>query len=258
MLSRNQISFIKSLQHKKYRQLHKCFVAEGTRIVEELMQSSFRINQICATKEWILKNKAASEKLNTEITPVTLNELSRISSLKTANQALAVVAIPATIFEFETASRQFVIMLDGISDPGNLGTILRTADWFGINHVLCSSDTVDVYNPKAIQASMGSIARVNVCYLDLKEVLEKLQPDIPVYGSLLKGVPVKDIHFKKNGMIIIGNEAHGIGKALLPYITHPVLIPSVIADGAGTHRPESLNAAVAAAILCWECKKSMV
>jgi TrmH family RNA methyltransferase len=147
-------------------------------------------------------------------------------------------------------------MLDNISDPGNFGAILRTADWFGIHHVICSPETVDVFNPKTVQASMGSIARVHVYYHDLKSALISLSPNIPVYGALLKGKELKNISFSKNGILLIGNEAHGISANIIECISHPVFIPSFLKGLPGYQQPESLNAAVATAILCYEVRRS--
>lgn len=258
MLSRRQIQFITSLQQKKFRKEHQCFVAEGGKLIEELLQSRMVFDFLYATQEWIHKNHALLESNKNEAFAVSEKELSRISALKTANKALAVLQIPSPIFDPGNATNQPILMLDNISDPGNLGTILRTADWFGIHHVVCSPDTVDLYNPKAVQATMGSIGRMHVCYRDLKETLMGLEPDVPVYGSMLQGKPITEIEPANNGVIIIGNEAHGISGNILPYITHPVSIPAYISGGAGTQRPESLNAAVAAAILCWEFRRNLL
>lgn len=252
MLSRNRISYIRSLQIKKFRNEHRCFVAEGSRLTEELLQSRLTIQQLYATAEWLEQRQPLLKETRAEVISVSDKELSRISAFKTANQAIAVVSIPEFSFDKKIFSSNFVLMLDDISDPGNLGTILRTADWFGIYHVICSENTVDIYNPKTVQSTMGSIARMSVYYCDLKKTLDKLKPGTPVYGSLLDGKPLNDIHFARNGIILIGNEAHGISKNLIPYITHPVLIPSAVKNGSGKKRPDSLNAAVAASIFCWQ------
>lgn len=255
MLSRSQIQFINSLHQKKFRKEHQCFTASGSKLVEELLHSRLDINAIYATQTWIKKNQSQIEKRKVEVKVISEKELSRISPLKTPNQAIAVLPIASTSYNPQLASKEFILMLDDISDPGNFGTILRTADWFGIHHVICSPNTVDLYNPKTIQATMGSIARVNVYYMDLEEILASRMPDTPVYGSLLSGKTPSEIEFKENGILIIGNEAHGLSSSLMPYISQPVFIPSYFIDGPGKHRPESLNAAVAAAILCWEIRR---
>lgn len=255
MLTRRQIQFTSSLQQKKFRKEYGCFIAEGDTLIVELLQSRLLFHSIYATREWMQKHKTLLAKRNIMVFEAGETELSRISTMKTPNLALAVVHIPTPSFDPATASDQIVLMLDNVNDPGNLGTIIRTADWFGIIHVICSPGTVDLFNPKAVKATMGSIARVHVHYLDLNETLGKLGPEIPVYGSLLGGEPITETALTKNGVIVIGNEAHGISPGLLSRITHPVLIPAFISDGAGVTRPESLNAAVTAAILCWEFKK---
>jgi len=255
MISKKQIQFINSLVHKKYRKQYGCFLAEGSKLVEELLQSNLEISAVYALPEWIKNHREQINAKNLQFFEISGKELDRISSVKTANQALAVVKIKNPSFDPELASKQIVLMLDGINDPGNLGTIIRTADWFGIHHIICSPDTVDLYNPKTVQATMGSIARVNVYYRDLKEILSSPGSMEPVFGSLLTGKPLNEIKPSENGIIIIGNEAHGISADLLPHISHPVLIPAHIAAGKGVSRPESLNAAVATAILCYEFRR---
>lgn len=256
MLSRRQIQFISSLQQKKFRKEHGCFIAEGDTLAEELLQSNLKFHSVYATHEWVQKHKALIAKSEIKAFEANEAELGRISTLKTPNQAVAVLYIPSPSFDPAIASDQLVLMLDNINDPGNLGTIVRTADWFGIKHVICSPETVDLYNPKTVKATMGSIARVNVHYLDLHDTFEKLGSEIPVYGSLLGGKSITETALATNGVIIIGSEAHGISPGLLSHITHPVRIPALIHDGSGTKRPESLNAAVAAAIICWEFRKN--
>lgn len=256
MLSRQQIQFITSLQQKKYRKEHQRFTAEGNKLLEELLQSQLVIDSIYATQNWLEKNAALLKGRKIELVRVSEKELNRISTSKTAKQALAVLQIPSLSFDPKLASKELILMLDNISDPGNLGTILRSADWFGIHHVICSNNTVDLYNSKTVQATMGSITRVNVYYQNLNKTLAGFEPDIPVYGSLLQGKPLTELEIAKNGIILIGNEAHGISSSLLSYISHPVLIPACVSAEAGTQRPESLNAAMAAAILCWEFRRN--
>lgn len=255
MLSRQQIKFINSLYQKKFRKEHQCFIAEGSKLVEELLQSRFNCTGVFATGTWIAKNQKLLNLKQVECLEVNESELQRISSLTTPNQALATFSIAQKTFEPGTAQHEVVLMLDDLNDPGNLGTILRTADWFGINHVICSPESVDLYNPKTIQATMGSVARVNVYYLDLVEVLKNKHASVPVYGAVLHGKPLTDCITNRNGYLLIGNEAHGISPRLQTHITHPVRIPSYAEGGPGIYRPESLNAAIAAAILCWEFRK---
>ncbi|HHN48173.1 MAG TPA: RNA methyltransferase [Bacteroidales bacterium] len=258
MINKKQIQFINSLVHKKYRKQHACFVAEGSKLVEELLSSRLATESVFALPGWMQNHHQLLSEKNISVIETSEKELGRISSLKTANQALAVIKIPSPVFDPLLASQQIILMLDKISDPGNLGTIIRTADWFGIHHVICSPDTVDLYNPKTVQATMGSIARVNVYYLDLKKTLGSIDKNVPVYGSLLQGKPLKENRFSNKGIIIIGNEAHGISPDLWPYISDPVFIPPSISGGSGSLRPESLNASVAAAILCYELRRNAV
>ncbi len=250
MLSRQQIRFITSLQIKKIRREQQLFSAEGSKLIEELLHSRLIAHSVYAHESWLQNNRSLIESKKIQAFAVSDAELIRISSQKTANQAVAVFQIPFSEFDPVTISNEIVLMLDDINDPGNLGTILRTADWFGIQHVVCSPGTVDLFNPKTIQATMGSIARVNVCYTNLYGILSKIRE--PVYGAVLKGKSLREIKKTRNGIIIIGNEAHGISPSLHPFITYPLTIPSPVPDGAGIRRPESLNAAIAAAILCWE------
>jgi TrmH family RNA methyltransferase len=252
MLSQKQIKLISSLQQKKFRKEHGAFTAEGTRLVEELLGSRLIIQHLFATGLWIEKHHKKIAALNISYTIVSESELDRISTLKTPNQVVAVLEIPNIEEHPDLAEDEFFLLLDGISDPGNLGTILRTADWFGIHRVVCSPGSADLFNPKTIQATMGSIARVRVSYLNLQEYLKSISNDVPVYGSLLSGRPICEVEKSKAGIIIIGSEAHGISEEVMPYITHPVLIPASKGSRAGFDRPESLNAAIAAGILCYE------
>lgn len=219
-------------------------------MIEELLHSRLIAHSVYAHETWLKKNRSLIESKKLQVYAVSDDELERISSQKTANQVVAIFQIPVPEFDPATISNKFVLMLDDINDPGNLGTILRTADWFGIRHIICSPGTTDLFNPKTIQATMGSIARVNVCYANLYDILCKIKE--PVYGAVLNGKSLKEIKKPKSGIIIIGNEAHGISPSLHPFITYPLTIPSPVPDGAGIRRPESLNAAIAAAILCWE------
>lgn len=240
MITSNQKKFVKSLAQKKYRTEYNCFVVEGVKLVEELLQSDFEVMEIYATLNWIENNPS----VNSE--QVSLKDLSIISSFKTANEVLAVVK-QKQFFTIDY-SKHFSIALDNVQDPGNLGTIIRTADWFGIKTVVCSVDTVDVYNPKVIQATMGSLFRVNVVYIDLIEFFEQ-NKDLSVYGALLDGdnVYLKTLN-KKGSVLLMGNESKGISEPLLPFVTDKILIPKI-------GLAESLNVSTATAILCAEFTK---
>ena len=235
MLSKNEVKSIQSLCHKKQRQQEGLFVAEGVKLVEEIIQSDYRVKKIFSTDKWYSENTH----LNAIISIVSEDELKRISSLQTPNQVLAIVYQPI-ITTISLLGNQLTLVLDGIQDPGNMGTIIRNADWFGISQIICSHNTVELYNPKVIQGTMGSFLRVKVSYVDLVPLLKNT--NIPVYGALLDGESIYAVQKPKEGIILIGNEGQGISKELLPFISNPITIPKI--GGA-----ESLNAAVATGII---------
>jgi TrmH family RNA methyltransferase len=235
MLSKNELKYIQSLCHKKQRDETELFVAEGPKLAEELLQSDFEIVHVYATESFFKThyNDHPSFKEISEI------ELNRMSSLQTPNQVLIVAKQKKTSNEIIFTDR-ITLVLDGIQDPGNIGTIIRIADWFGINSILCTDDCVDVYNPKVVQSTMGSICRVDVEYKDVAEVLQRVH--VPVYGALLNGENIYDSRKVSEGILVIGNESKGIRETVRKFITHPVTIPKI--GGA-----ESLNAAVATGII---------
>lgn len=235
MLSKNEVKFIQSLCHKKKRQEEGLFIAEGVKLVEEIIQSDYRVKKIFATDKWQSANRA----INEITTLVSEGELVRISGLQTPNQVLAIVH-QHILTEMPQLEGKLTLVLDGIQDPGNMGTIIRIADWFGINQIICSHNTVELYNPKVIQGTMGSFLRVKVLYENLSEILNNIK--VPVFGALLDGESVYDIQKPNEGIILIGNEGQGISKDLLPLISRPITIPKI--GGA-----ESLNAAVATGII---------
>jgi len=235
MLSKNEVKSIQSLCHKKQRQQEGLFIAEGVKLVEEIIQSDYRVKKIFATDKWYSENT----ELNAITTIVSEDELVRISNLQTPNQVLAIVH-QSTNVELPLLENKLTLVLDGIQDPGNLGTIIRNADWFGISQIICSHNTVELYNPKVIQGTMGSFLRVKISYVDITPLLKNT--NIPVYGALLEGQSVYAVQKPKEGIILIGNEGQGINKELLPFITNPITIPKI--GGA-----ESLNAAVATGII---------
>jgi len=238
MVSKSQLKYIQSLGQKKYRDAEGVFVAEGPKLVKELIQSeNVELMKIFALDEWIGENNDLLNSLN--VTEINEAELERISQLITPNKVIAIVK------KFEAGEpvikERISLVLDAIRDPGNLGTIIRTADWFGISQIICSDDCADMYNPKVVQSTMGSIARVNVFYRDLYVWLSQ-QPGIPIYASMLEGKDVTKMNAIKQGMIIIGNESGGIDKQLQQYANEKISIPRK-----GT--AESLNAAVATGII---------
>ena len=238
MVSKSQLKYIQSLGQKKYRDEAGVFVAEGPKLVKELVQSkNAELVQIFALKEWIEENEDLFTSIT--VTATTETELERISQLKTPNKVLAVVKK----FEAnEPVTKEGIsLVLDTIQDPGNLGTIIRIADWFGISHIICSEDCADMYNSKVVQATMGSIARVNVFYTDLPVWLRN-PPGVRIYAAMLEGKDVTKMTTIKDGLIIIGNESSGIENELLQYANEKISIPR---KGSA----ESLNAAVAAGII---------
>jgi TrmH family RNA methyltransferase len=235
MLSKNEVKYIQSLYHKKQRQQEGLFIAEGPKLVNELLTSDFSIKNIYATEQWQANNAAKQ----VEIITITEQELARISNLQSPNQVLAIVEqqVANTAANF---SNGLSLVLDGIQDPGNLGTIIRISDWFGITQIICSLDTVELYNPKVIQSTMGSFLRTKLWYQDLATTLTTAQ--VPVFGALLAGKSIYQIQKPTAGILVIGSEGDGISNDLLPFISHPVTIPRI--GGA-----ESLNAAVATGII---------
>ena len=248
MLSKNQIKFIRSLQMKKFREIHHQFMAEGTKLVLDLLESSVPVKMIFATDEWIREHEG---KIHAVPVPVTLEELSRITALATAPPVFALFGIQQPDLTPEALKSNLVLVLDEIHDPGNLGTILRIADWFGIRQIVCSENTVDLYNPKVVQATMGSIARISVLYTNIADWLSKIPEGIPVYGTSLDGENIYSQKLTRNGAIIIGSESSGISREARLFITNKLLIPS-FSDGA---HAESLNASVATAIVCSEFRR---
>ncbi len=238
MISKNQIKLIKSLQQKKYRKLYQLFIAEGVKVIQELLNSNYELVELYVTQELFLN--VEKSKLHS----ISEAELKSISALVTPNECLAVFIIPEK--SKEESYEKMHIALDDIRDPGNMGTIIRLADWFGIQDIVCSEETVDVYNPKVIQATMGSIARVNVIYCDLKNYLSKAK--IPIYGTLLEGKNIYSEKLMQPSIIVLGNESNGISQEVQRLITHKITIPRF-----GTlQQTESLNVATATAIVLSE------
>jgi len=237
VISKNQIKFIKSLSLKKNRVKAQLFVAEGEKIVNELLNSNLEIEHIYATKQFSAINRCQKS----AITLITNDELLRISNLTSPNNVLAIVKISQKESE---KSGGIKLVLDDVNDPGNLGTIIRMCDWFGVTQLICSNSTVDCYNPKVVQSAMGSLFRIDIKYLDLATYLADI--DTPIYGAYMNGVDVKGQEFPKQAHLIMGNEANGISESISKYITNKVSIKNI---GGNT---ESLNVAVATSILLHE------
>lgn len=241
MISKKTAKLIKSLHHKKYRKKYGIFLVEGAKSVQEILASSFSIETLFVTDDFLNQhNNLISGKLNNnQVELVGEDELTAVGTLQTNNAALALVKIQDnTQFIVED---EYALALDDVKDPGNLGTILRIADWYGIRKVICSPETAELYNPKVIGASMGSFLRVSVFYTDLVSYFQQSQ--LPVFGAVLEGENIHQMQFPERGIILLGNESHGIHESLHPFIQKKVSIPRF--GGA-----ESLNVAIATAIFC--------
>ena len=246
MLSKSQISLLKSLQHKKDRTEHGLFLVEGYKSVIEFINSSYQVEAIYHTASFASKMLNLSQKIN--LYNISVTEIEKISSLKTPQQVIALVKIPAwPALNNAKFKKKFSLVLDGIQDPGNMGTIIRTADWFGIGNIICSEDTVDVYNPKVVQASMGSLSRINVHYTNLASVLH--HANLPVFGAMLNGENIYNTDFGAEGLIVMGNEGNGLRPEIEKLINKAVTIPR-------TGSAESLNVAIATALFCSEIKRN--
>ena len=240
MITRAEILDIKALATKQGREEQGAFIAEGEKLVGEIRNSSLRIRRILQTKPIFAEGELVSEK-----------EMERISQLKTANSVLAVVELPSSRLASVKPEKNLVLALDRIQNPGNLGTIIRLADWFGISDIVCSEDTADCFNPKVVQATMGAILRVRVHYTNLAEWLSA-QGDAKVYGTFLEGENIYNAQLEKSGVIVMGNEGQGISDEVAECVSHKLLIPPYPADRCGS---ESLNVAVATAVICSEFRR---
>jgi TrmH family RNA methyltransferase len=238
MLSKNQIKLITSLKQKKYRQLHGFFVVEGVKAIKELLGSTFELHEIYTTITFNIDAK--NEIIISE------TDLKRISFLTTPNKALAVFKMPKPK---DIDGNQLILALDDIRDPGNLGTIIRLCDWFGVKDLVCSEATVDCFNPKVIQATMGSITRVNISYVNLEQFIE--DSSLPIFGAFMEGESVYSTKLPDKGILVMGNEANGISEEIEAVITEKISIPRF----GDTQTTESLNVATATAIFLSEFKR---
>ena len=235
MITKNQIKLIKSLSFKKNRVKHKLFTVEGKKNIAELLDSDYEVDKIFATNNWIIENPTIN------VVKVSNDELRKISIQKTPNEVLALVKIRNHEISSYTG---IILVLDNINDPGNMGTIIRTCDWFGVSAIVCSNNTVDIYNPKVLQSSMGSIFRLGIIYTDLSKYLKGISS--PIYGAFMHGNDVKSILFPKNLHLVMGNEANGITKEITQLITDNIKIENI------GKKTDSLNVAVATSILLHE------
>ena len=247
MLSKSQISLVKGLQQKKNRKELGLFVVEGLKSITEFLNSDYSIDTLYVTKNVSLSLPKIPQKIK-EI-EVSEQDLEKISNLQTPQGVIALVKIPQLQnHQLYFNKPQIHLVLDGVQDPGNLGTIIRTANWFGYQHIFCSVNTVDVYNSKVVQATMGALSQVKIIYIDLKSLLTNA--NLPVYGALLEGSDLYDTQWQNDMFLLLGNEGSGISEEVLPLITHPVTIP-------GKGKTESLNVAVSTAIFCSELQRNM-
>lgn len=249
MISKNQQKYIRQLELKKYRKREGLFVAEGTKVVGDLLKR-YTPKAVFATSQW-----EAPEGINPLV--LTDDELQRISFQQHPQQVLALFPIPSqdtsdplTLLDNQTLA----LALDGVQDPGNLGTIIRIADWFGISTLICSEDTADAWNPKVVQATMGSLARVNIIYTSLTDLLDCLPDTYPVYGTFLDGKNIYAEELTPGGLIIMGNEGNGISDKVRQRINRRLLIP----DFHQGETADSLNVAIATAITCSEFRRRAV
>ena len=241
MVSKNQIKLITSLQQKKYRKQHQLFLAEGKKVIQELIYAAYELHSL-----FVLNNDFSFVDKD-KIYTTTETELKKITALTTANDSLAVFKIPK---DKKVELKGLIVALDTIRDPGNLGTIIRLCDWFGIETLLCSQETADVYNPKVIQATMGSISRVNVVYVDLETTLRTIQ--LPIFGTFMDGAVVYKQQLPKEGVIVMGNEANGISTRIESLVEKRIAIPRFGA----LQQTESLNVATATAIILSEFRRN--
>ncbi|PIF00443.1 MAG: RNA methyltransferase [Maribacter sp.] len=240
MVGKSQIKFIKSLLQKKYRNQYGMFVAEGVKTVQELLDSDFEAHIVYAVSD-VLVN---SEQVNIEL--VSGDELKRMSNLRNPNKVLGVFKFPVG----KTVVQQgWVLALDDVRDPGNLGTIIRLCDWFGVEHLVCSNNTVDCFNPKVLQATMGSITRVNIVYTDLVQFIK--ESSLSVYGTFMDGDSVHATTMPQEGILVMGNEANGVSSAVGALVDYRIGIPQF-----GGNSTESLNVATATAIFLSEIKRT--
>ncbi len=245
MISKRWSKLIRSLQVKKYRKEHQAFLVEGTKSLVEVLMSDLKTQMVFCTEQFYELHAKLLQEQSYEI--VTEDELTKVGTFSSNNGGLAIVSIPEAQKNI-SPSQEYVLVLDNVNDPGNLGTIIRLADWYGIKQVVCSKNTADVYNPKVIAASMGSFTRIEVKYTDLVPYLESLDENIPIYGALLNGNDVHKELFTTNGCVVMGNEANGISEEVIQLLTKHITIPSY-------GQAESLNVGIATAIILDNIKR---
>lgn len=248
-ITKNNIKELQSLRQARGRRELGIFAVEGNKLVEELLKTNFRIGNVLATEQWVEKNSSLANEL-ADYEVITSKQMEQISNFVTAPGIFATAAIPSFRITPNDAGNGLILMLDGINDPGNLGTIIRTADWFGFKKIVISEDTTDPWQPKVIQSTMGSIFRTQIMETNIVDFLKQIK--VPVFGALMQGKNLYQTHINGNqGVIIIGSESHGIRENVMPYVSCPINIPR--AEGSQT---ESLNASMAAGIIMAEVFRS--
>lgn len=251
MLSKAKIKYIRSLERKKFRNECQAFVAEGNKLVADMLPA-FTCNLLLAKSSWMATQGDIPAK---ELLVAEEEDIRKASFLKNPQDVLAVFQCPKWSLTEVNPASSLILALDGIQDPGNLGTIIRLADWFGIEHIVCSLDTVDVFSPKVVQATMGALAHVKVHYTDLESYLkEQIEKDVPLFGTFLDGENMYTKELTNNGIIVMGNEGNGISNEIRQRINRRILIPNY---PAGCETSESLNVAVATAVVCAEFRRRM-
>jgi len=249
MLSKAKIKFLSSLKQKKFRDEENLFIAEGSKLVLEIINNNWSVKYLIATKNWLDENRQKFKTSTFEILEADIDEIKKISNLSTVPEALIVCQKKQSNLIHTNFADKLTLMLDGIQDPGNFGTLVRIADWFAIENIVCSQNTVDIYNPKTVQATMGSICRVNIFYTDLLQFI--LTVKLPVFGAFMDGQNIYTTDLPTQGIILLGSEGSGISNELNSKINYRISIPS-FNKNAG---PESLNVAVAGAIILSEFKR---
>ena len=253
-LGKNLTKLIRSLEQKKYRLQHGLFVVEGDKTVREVLDSSLITEYLLAKPAWLEQLPVDSPTKANHIIEINNRELSQISFLKTPNQTMALVHIPEYPLDLAKLTGALSLYLDQIQDPGNMGTIIRLADWFGIRHILCGQGCADPFNPKTVQSTMGALIRMKTHQVDISffRQLKTYEPNFPVYGTFLDGEIIYDTPLSSKGIIIMGNESKGISEEVAQYVNRRLLIPSY---PPGEPTSESLNVATAAAIVCAEFRR---
>lgn len=257
MISSARSKLLRSLQHKKFRDQHRLFLVEGEKMVGELIdhdpEQRFGVREIYATPEWIELHTKELQSQDIEVIEASQAEIKKVSNLKSPQPVMALISMPDSRPEVDVLLNTPVLAFESIRDPGNLGTIIRTADWFGMDHIVCTPDSTDVFNPKVVQSTMGAYARVWIHYIDLNALLElPAMREKIVYGTYLEGENIYEMALEPAPLVLFGNESHGLSARLDKHIQHRISIPSFSTQG---KESESLNVASSVAVLCSEIKR---